>query len=105
MHLPTKAGAALTIALACTQANAAEPDWNHYAQLLQRHVAAGEIDGIKLNTVNYSAWRNDPLWPQVVTQLETFPADQLQTREEKLAFYINAYNILAIKMVLDHWWV
>ena len=103
MRLPTRAGTALTIALACTQANAAEPDWNHYAQLLQRHVSAGEIDGVKLNTVNYSAWRNDPLWPQVISQLESVPADQLQTREEKLAFYINAYNILAIKMVLDHW--
>lgn len=91
------------LAMAITPAFAAEPDWSAYGQLLQRHVSAGEIDGVKLNTVNYSAWRIDPLWPQVVSQLETFPAEQLKTRDEKLSFYINAYNILAIKMVLDHW--
>jgi Protein of unknown function, DUF547 len=27
----------------------------------------------------------------------------LSSREEKQAFYINAYNILALKMVADHW--
>ncbi len=47
--------------------------------------------------------RQDPAFPQVVGQLAAFPVKSLKTREEKLAFYINAYNILAIKTVLDHW--
>lgn len=82
---------------------AAEPDWSAYRQLLQDHVRSGELEGVKLTVVDYPAWQNNPLWPQVVEQLNTYPADQLQTRAEKLAFYINAYNILAIKMVLDNW--
>ncbi len=82
---------------------AAEPDWTAYDHLLHQYVSAGEIDGVALNQVNYSAWREDPRWPEVVEQISKFPAEQLQTRAEKLSFYINAYNILAIKTVLDHW--
>lgn len=103
MYLLIRTASALLLALIWAPAHAAEPDWSAYAQLLERHVSSGEIDGVKLNRVNYSAWREDPLWPKVVAQLESVPADQLQSRDEKLAFYINAYNILAIKMVLDHW--
>ena len=95
--------ACLLSLLTCNTSQAAEPDWNAYGQLLRQYVSAGEIDGVPLNQVNYSAWKKDPLWPQVVDQIATYPADQLQTRAEKLSFYINAYNILAIKMVLDHW--
>lgn len=82
---------------------AAEPDWSAYRQLLQEHVRSGELEGVKLTLVDYPAWQKNPLWPQVIAQLNTYPADQLQTTAEKLAFYINAYNILAIKMVLDNW--
>ena len=32
-----------------------------------------------------------------------FSVGQLDNRQAKLAFYINAYNILAIKMALDNW--
>ena len=94
----------LIVNLTCiATAQAAEPDWSDYGQLLTHYVAAGEIEGVPLNRVNYSAWRNDPLWPGVVKMIADYPAEQLQTRAEKLSFYINVYNILAIKMVLDHW--
>lgn len=94
---------ALMLVMPSFSAHAAEPDWSDYAQLLKKHVSSGEIDGVKLNRVNYTAWKDDPLWPKVISQLEAVPADELKTREDKLAFYINAYNILAIKMVLDNW--
>lgn len=103
MPLASRIAIAFFVIFTLPPVHAAEPDWSAYAQLLERHVSSGEIDGVKLNRVNYSAWREDPLWPKVIAQLESVPADQLRTREEKLAFYINAYNILAIKMVLDHW--
>ena len=82
---------------------AAEPDWTPYAQLLEKHVRSGERDGVALNLVNYSALKNDPLWPQVVALVEQHPVAQLASPQEKLAFHINAYNIFALKMVLDHW--
>ena len=81
----------------------AEPNWDNYSRLLERHVSSGKIDGIYLNVVDYEAIKDDPRWPKVVSQLETFPPEQLESRNEKIAFYINAYNILAIKMVIDHW--
>lgn len=82
---------------------AAEPDWSTYAHLLQKHVYPGEIDGIHLHIVDYEAIRVDPGWPELIGQLETFSPALLEGNSEKIAFYINAYNILAIKVVLDHW--
>lgn len=86
-----------------TSALASEPDWTAYTQLLARHVSDGQQDGIALKRVDYSALKSDPAWPQTLAALEQFPVQKLETRAETLAFYINAYNILAIRMVLDHW--
>jgi hypothetical protein len=90
-------------ALAVRSAAAAEPDWTDYGQVLQRHLSQHTASGVRLAWVDYSGLRTDPVWQRVVDRLAAFPENQIGTREEKLAFYINAYNILAIKMVLDHW--
>ena len=84
-------------------AAASEPDWSAYSQLLQRHLSRHTAAGIELAWLDYSALRQDPAFPQIVTRLAAFPLENLKTREERLAFHINAYNILAIKTVLDHW--
>jgi hypothetical protein len=82
---------------------AAEPDWSTYADLLQQYVQPGEIDGVHLQVVDYEAIQADPDWPKLTGQLEAFSPEMLEGNREKMAFYINAYNILAIKVVLDHW--
>ncbi len=82
---------------------AIEPDWTVYNRLLHDYVKSGQRDGTALNAVNYSQLRHDVGFAQVVSQLEGFDTGQLQTQEEKLAFYINAYNIFALKTILDHW--
>jgi hypothetical protein len=82
---------------------AAEPDWSDYGQLLKKHLSRRTVSGVRLAWVDYSGLRANPAWGRVVGRVAEFPADRLETREERLAFYINAYNILAIKMVLDHW--
>lgn len=74
-----------------------------YEKLLQRHLAPGELDGVKLMLVDYPAIVRDENYQEALKQLAQFDPAQLQTREQKLAFYINAYNLLAIKVVLDHW--
>lgn len=89
--------------LAGSAAWAAEPDWSAYGQLLQRHLGRHTAAGIELAWLDYTALRQDPAFPQIVGQLAAFPLENLKTREEKLSFHINAYNILAIKTVLDHW--
>jgi len=80
-----------------------EPDWTAYDKLLKQHVKPGKLEGIALMRVDYPGIKNNVLYPQVVAQLKNYDTRKLQGKEEKLAFYINAYNILAIKMVLDHW--
>lgn len=84
-------------------APAAEPDWSAYGQLLERHLSRRSEAGIELAWLDYSALRQDPAFPRVVEQIAVFPAENLKTREERLAFQINAYNILAIQTVLAHW--
>jgi hypothetical protein len=95
--------ALLVILAYATPAEAEEPRWDKYAGVLQRHIRQNTKDGISLAWLDYPALRQDPTFQQVVTTLENFPIERLQGRQEKLAFYINSYNIFAIKMVLDHW--
>ena len=71
--------------------------------MLKKYVTPGKISGIQLNTVAYRQMKRDPELMKLVTALKKFPLDQLKTREEKLSFWINVYNIMAVKMVLDHY--
>ncbi|MCW8885491.1 MAG: DUF547 domain-containing protein [Motiliproteus sp.] len=84
-------------------AAAAEPDWRSYNELLNEYVSPGQAQGVTLNQVNYSALKSDPRWQQLLAMLESYPLASLESRQEKIAFYINAYNVLAIKTVVDHW--
>ena len=81
---------------------AAEPDWQDYAALLATHVKSGERDGVALNLVDYEALAKDPHLALALTALERYPAAQLADPREWLAFYINAYNLLALNMVVTH---
>jgi hypothetical protein len=81
---------------------AKSPDWSPYLKVLQ-YVKPGVKHGIPLALVNYQQLEKSGLLETVYHQISNFPVTDLEGREEKLAFYINVYNILAIKMVLDHW--
>jgi len=82
---------------------AKEPDWTNYGKLLTQHVKEGKRHNVNMMTVDYVGIKNNPIYDQVVGQIRDFDTNQLSSNNEKLAFYINAYNILAIKVVLDHW--
>ena len=79
------------------------PNWQLYDQLLQRHLERMTVQGIELSWVDYSAIRQDAEFEQLLQQLDRFNPEQLSSRPEQLAFYINAYNILAINLVQQHW--
>ena len=81
---------------------AAEPDWNAYAKVL-KNVSPGIKDNVKLALVDYQTLKENGKLEAAYLQLSSFPVKNLSNKEEKLAFYINAYNILALKMVVDHW--
>jgi len=95
---------ALTTALLfTTNALAIEPDWKPYANLLANSVKQGIKQGISLAMVDYAALKKNGTLEAVYLQLSTYPVGTLQGKQEKLAFYINTYNVLALKMVVDNW--
>lgn len=84
-------------------AAASEPDWSDYQKLLATHVHPGTKNGVALKVVDYPALKASGDLTRVAAQLAGFPPEKLANRQERLAYYINAYNILAMKMVVDYW--
>ncbi len=67
-------------------------DWSLWDTLLRHHVVDGRVD--------YDAIRNDPGFATTVERIAT--ADLAgHDRADLLAFYINAYNVLAVRGILD----
>jgi hypothetical protein len=84
-----------------THANAF--DFSEWDVLLEKHVKSDLIDGISLNTVAYGKLRLDPVFHQLESKLRLFSPTKLRTHQEKLAFWINVYNIFAVKIVTDNY--
>ncbi|EAZ99436.1 hypothetical protein MELB17_19996 [Marinobacter sp. ELB17] len=74
-----------------------------YAELLARHTSVGEKVSMQARMVDYSALSGDPEWAALVQALAEFPIAGLHTQDQKKAFYLNAYNILSMNMVQQHW--
>ena len=74
-----------------------------YARLLAAHVRPVTITGIRLNAVDYTLLRADPSYAQAVTDLAGAHPDLLSSDAARIAFWVNAYNLLAIKAVVDHY--
>jgi hypothetical protein len=90
---------ALGIALVAVQARA--QDDNLYARVLERYTVP--VDDIASTRVDYAALRGSDEWEALVRGLRESDPGPLQSRDEKLAFWINAYNILAIDLVRRHY--
>ncbi|MFO1472892.1 MAG: DUF547 domain-containing protein [Turneriella sp.] len=80
---------------------AAEPDYSALNRVLAKHVQAGARAGIPANLVNYKKLSKDADFTAAVKAISEFDTTQLKTRNEKLAFYINAYNVAAVRKVLE----
>lgn len=89
--------------LICAGCFAKEPDWTLYQKLLDKYVTEKSYEGGTISWVHYSKMKNDPLFAQVVKIVETYPTDRLSNKKEEISFYINAYNILAMKIILEKW--
>lgn len=82
---------------------AKEPNWEAYEKILDKYVSSISYKGGTLHQVNYSQLQNEPLFDEVIQLVASYPVKNLSNRDERLAFYINAYNILAIKQIIDNW--
>jgi hypothetical protein len=72
-----------------------------WAELLARHSA--EVPDPAGVRVDYRALGADPAWRRLVTGLDRCDPETLRSREETLAFWINAYNVLAIDVVVANY--
>ena len=90
-------------------AQAASFDYTHYEAVLNRHAKQGvTIDGIDVTAVDYTAFaaesrKTDSDYSILLKELAAFNPDTLQNPEDKKAFWINVYNIAAIKTIVDHY--
>lgn len=71
-------------------------DFSHrvFDELLRAHVRDGRV--------NYPGIQSDARLTTYLRQLDRVDPNALPTREDRLAFWINAYNAFAIKGILDH---
>jgi hypothetical protein len=72
-----------------------------FGRLLARHTA--EVAGLAGVAVDYAALRGDPDLGAARDALAGCDPRTLATRAERLAFWINAYNLLALDLVARAW--
>jgi hypothetical protein len=89
----------LTIALAfifsaATYSHASAGSWNIWSEVIQEHVSA---EGF----VNYNAIAATGKIDSVIELIAITEPKSLVTTTDKLTFYINSYNALVIKTILD----
>jgi hypothetical protein len=78
-------------------------DFSSWDGLVKKYVDSKTINGVDLNAVDYKKLAKDPAYTKLIKALETVSLSTLKTKDEKLAFWINVYNIMAAKMVLDNY--
>ncbi len=93
----------LTLFLVSAPVVASEPGWSDYRVLLKRYVKNGVRKGDRVTWVDYKGISRDPRWKKVLRRLANYPTHRLKTKKERLAFYINAYNIMTIKLIAKNW--
>ena len=71
---------------------AAELDIKTWNALLAKAVTDGDVD--------YTQWENNPSFDALVEQIGATDTGEMN-RQQKLVFFINAYNILAARGILD----
>jgi hypothetical protein len=81
-------------------ASEATIDLDLYDQLLEKHTRA--VPDIVGTRVDYRSLEKAKDWKRLAAQVRGAKPSQL-TRDEKLAFWINAYNILTIDLILKHY--
>ena len=71
-----------------------------YGELLQDYVEDATLDGIPTYKVNYKAWQKDPRHKQAMALLEKDETSAYLSKEQQLSFWINAYNLLVIDLIV-----
>lgn len=90
-------------------ASGADFNYSNYEAVLKRHIKTGvSINNIRLNAVDYNSLTREAQqtgsdYSILLKELAAFDLATLKSREEKIAFWVNVYNIGAIKTIIDHY--
>ena len=92
---------ACLVALVAASAHAEEPiDLESYDRLLEAHTRA--VPDVVGTRVDYRALAKSRDWKALSQQVRKARPSKLD-RKARLAFWINAYNILTIDLILEHY--
>ncbi|ACF14533.1 protein of unknown function DUF547 [Chloroherpeton thalassium ATCC 35110] len=75
--------------------NSSDFDHRKFDRVLKKHVKHGKV--------NYTALKHDEEFSAYLQDLEQADLSVFQSREEKVAFWINAYNAYTLKLILDNY--
>ncbi len=78
-------------------------DFSGWDELLKKHVLVKTESGVRFSAVDYPAMKKDSRYGKLIADIKNFSPATLKTRNDKLAFWINLYNVFAVKMVQDHY--
>jgi hypothetical protein len=99
----------MLVAVLPVLASGADFNYSHYETLLKHHLKTGvSINSISLSAVDYNSIAREAQQPgsdysMLLKELAAFDPATLKSREEKIAFWVNVYNIAAIKTIIDHY--
>lgn len=89
------------IMLSCSGTWAAPVYETMWSGILNRRVSTGNRQGIDTTLFKYESLKQDSSFRLVLQEIERMDLSQFKKPEEAKAFWINVYNIAAIKMVSD----
>jgi hypothetical protein len=72
-----------------------DPSHSLLTEVLRDHVTDGNVD--------YTAIRNDGRFVDYLASLRLVDPSSIKNRDERMAFWINAYNAFTIQLILDHY--
>ena len=88
-----------TILIGCLNAQPTLAYFNDLDGLLNDHIKTVTKKGITYNGVDYDAWAQDPRHEKVRNEILSTNPSTLGSKNEKLAYWINTYNVLTIDLI------
>lgn len=77
-------------------------DFGRWDALLKKNTRKSNWQGISYTGFDYASVAGSREFDKIIADIEAFSPDTLRGREETLSFWINVYNIFAVKLALDH---
>lgn len=77
-------------------------DFSQWDAILKKNTRPSNYEGIGYAGFDYAAILKSREFDKLVGDLESFSPEGLHSKEEAMAFWINVYNIFAVKLVREH---